>query len=120
LNGEEKVQAAKTAAIQELGTYSNLNHAQSNTAQDRIWSLSRILCAFVTASVYACCLSVSASVYLTQSQVEQALANVNQAQQDLNGEEKVQAAKTAAIHLDSDQYFVVIGPWHDLNLVRFV
>lgn len=36
LNGEEKVQEAKIAAIQELGTYSNLNHAQTNTAQDRI------------------------------------------------------------------------------------
>ncbi|MCC8989654.1 MAG: hypothetical protein LM516_02600 [Staphylococcus sp.] len=36
MNGEEKVQEAKIAAIQELGTYSNLNHAQTNTAQDRI------------------------------------------------------------------------------------
>ncbi|WP_423156901.1 hyperosmolarity resistance protein Ebh [Staphylococcus warneri] len=81
LNGEEKVQEAKIAAIQELGTYSNLNHAQTNTAQDRINNAQ------------------------TLAEVEQAIENVNHAKQELNGEEKVSEAKINALQtLDNDTH----------------
>lgn len=149
LNGEEKVQAAKTAAIQELGTYSNLNHAQSNTAQDRInnaQTLAEVAQAKQTAqdlnhamgqlqqsidhyqdveqsvdytdadtnkqSAYTNAVHQAQNTLdkdlgddLTQSEVEQAIENVNHAKQELNGEEKVSEAKTNALQtLNNDTH----------------
>ncbi|WP_374955507.1 hyperosmolarity resistance protein Ebh [Staphylococcus sp. UMB0328] len=141
LNGDEKVQEAKTAAIQDLGTYSNLNHAQTNTAQDRInnaQTLAEVAQAKQTAqnlnhamrqlqqsidnyqdveqsvdytdadtnkqSAYSNAVHQAQNTLdkdlghdLTQSEVEQAIENVNHAKQELNGEEKVSEAKTDAL-----------------------
>ena len=149
LNGEEKVQAAKTAAIHELGTYSNLNHAQTNTAQDRInnaQTLAEVAQAKQTAqdlnhamgqlqqsidhyqdveqsvdytdadtnkqSAYTNAVHQAQNILdkdlghdLTQSEVEQAIENVNHAKQELNGEEKVSEAKTNALQtLNNDTH----------------
>ncbi len=149
LNGEEKVQEAKIAVIQELGTYSNLNHAQTNTAQDRInnaQTLAEVAQAKQTAqdlnnamgqlqqsidnyqdveqsvdytdadtskqSAYTNAVHQAQNTLdkdlghdLTQSEVEQAIENVNHAKQELNGEEKVSEAKINALQtLDNDTH----------------
>ncbi|WP_422936779.1 DUF1542 domain-containing protein [Staphylococcus warneri] len=149
MNGEEKVQEAKIAVIQELGTYSNLNHAQTNTAQDRInnaQTLAEVAQAKQTAqdlnnamgqlqqsidnyqdveqsvdytdadtskqSAYTNAVHQAQNTLdkdlghdLTQSEVEQAIENVNHAKQELNGEEKVSEAKINALQtLDNDTH----------------